>query len=603
MTDGSGRKRCSLLCTVARILPAFSLLLGSAGASIEPVGSNVGALQFDSIIELNSVTHGSCVLLFARYWVGPGFYFVGVVWAEPHGSGLDFSVYPPTLRITSDRQEFRVAHDVRTEYNMSFKKPVGEREVFRCMYGDYPLVNLQFVDEEAAATRVRASDLLPLAQRDADGDQQVLNIPARRTDEKSETPEAHLRVRTRDGRISSMQWLDQKGTLLKSIDYEYGQDGQQTYLLRQNVHLAEHPIKVGLQGDGVVVRVRGKTYKCRDFEAVHHEGGRRCTVEYKPLLLGERRVVVPVLARVWDGEHQNLLRSAHMMNFKRIESDPNRIKDAVMRFSGFTVQQLRYRELLLKYWQKPPAEVTEPDLRGVSELQRHFEESLTQQDTVGGRLKHVNILMELDRIGGNSTELRQHYRRYLSLLSENGLTRVIQVGGYGAIETLTLWGRFSEATILLDEWMDSILASLNDRETLLQFSQEELKKAHFWTTARLLERSLATRDESRVRHFEIQAVRCMALSQLSFLLSNQTKQRPKHAEAQVAWVESSIGRETLEQVLSQSLDDALLSFGKLVQPTRAQEDLREELARIAERIKLQNAPGGVPSSALERLAK
>jgi hypothetical protein len=288
-----------------------------------------------------------------------------------------------------------------------------------------------------------------------------------------------------------------------------------------------------------------------------------------------------------------------MMNFKRIELDPNRIKDAVARFSGFTVEQLRYRELLLKYWQKSPAEATEADLRRVSELQTHFEESLTRQDTVGGKLKHVNILMELDRIAGNSTKLREHYRQYLSLLSENELTHMIEVGGYGAIETLTLWSRYNEATMLLDEWMDSILASLNDRETLLRFSQEELTKGHFWTTARLLERSLATGDESAVRHFEIQAIRCMALHQLDCLLSNQTKEGPKSAKAQVAWVESSIGRQTLERTLSEGLDDALLSFSKLAQPTKAQEDLREELARIAERIKLQDAPRGARDSALE----
>jgi len=244
-------------------------------------------VQFDAIMELNSPRRDSHVLLFARYWVSPDFCCMAVDWAEPHGIGLDLSFYPPSLVIAGDEHGFSIAHDIKPEYVGSYKKPLGERGVFRCMYGDYPVHNLQFVEREVRVTQIRTCDIVGLDSSGRAGEQ-VLDVPITMAENEGRRAVARVNAHICGDRIDSMQLLGSDDRILKNIDYEYAPTGGQTRLLRQHVQLPEYPVAVGLQGHGIVVRVRDKEYKCMEFQAVHHQGGRNCMVEYAPVLLGDK---------------------------------------------------------------------------------------------------------------------------------------------------------------------------------------------------------------------------------------------------------------------------------------------------------------------------
>jgi hypothetical protein len=563
------------------------LSLGSASRGIEPTGSKVGVVQFDAIIELNSVSHGSHVLLFARYWVSPEFYCVGVVWAEPHGTGLDISFYPPSLVIVSDDGQFSISHDVKPEYGTACRKPLPERGVFRFMYGDYPIQNLQFVEQEVSRTRIRVSDLGDL-DLSGGGVEQSLNYSVEKNQTDVNGLASRLGVRTQDGRIDSLRFLDSQGRVLKSLDYEYAQTHARTYLVREHVQLPERQVVVGLQGDqAIVTKVRDQQYEYSQFETIHHEGGRKCTIEYAPASLGGKEVVVPVETTVCDGQGTEVLRSARMMNFRRIELDANAVREAASRFCCFTDEHRQYRDLLVKYWEKPPVEVIVPDVNTIAHLRSCFEDSLARQESLGGQLKHANMLMELDRMVGDTPNLTRHYRRYLSILSDNNLNRMVQVGGYNAIEQLMSWGRYSDADVLLEHWTGVLLPAFDSREELLRFCAQELRNRRPWTTNRLLERALGVFGQSAAARFEIQTMRCQALHQLGLFVRDYADDAPKDLLAQSQWAIGSVGRDGLQTMVRGSLDEAIRAFGVLNQPTPAQTSLREVLDGIRQGIEAQ----------------
>src|SRR4030043_9569 len=84
------------------------LSLSTCTASeIVPKGTDIGILQFDGIVEINSQHFQTHVLLFVRYWVSPKFYHASIIWAEPHVGSLNFPIYPITTVIDSNEQSFR----------------------------------------------------------------------------------------------------------------------------------------------------------------------------------------------------------------------------------------------------------------------------------------------------------------------------------------------------------------------------------------------------------------------------------------------------------------------------------------------------------------
>ena len=109
----------------------FFVLLSSgiATSKIQPVGTNAGAVRFDAVIELNRFSSRSSrnthTLIFARYWVAPNYYSVGVIWAEPQSTDMYFAVRPSSLSVVSDEQSFNMKHEVYNKYDETYKKPLG----------------------------------------------------------------------------------------------------------------------------------------------------------------------------------------------------------------------------------------------------------------------------------------------------------------------------------------------------------------------------------------------------------------------------------------------------------------------------------------------
>lgn len=457
------------------------------------------------------------------------------------------------------------------------------RDVFRYKFGSYPIGNIRFAEQEALATRIYAADLKGLKDANNVGEQ-VLDVSIPATEGGGIRDVAKLKVHTSAGHIDSMEFFNAKQQLLKSVSYEYDDKGGKTYLRRQTVVLPERPLMVGFRGEGMKVTLDGKEYRYRDLEATHHRGGRKCTVEYEPVSLGDKEVRLPVRVTVRSGQDERVLRCVRMMNFKQVELDAAGAEEAARRFGAVIADQREYQEFRLKYWKKAPKEIEKEDVEAIEQLRGHFEKAAAAADSsTGEKLKHLNILMELDRIVSDQSELERHYQSYLSTLGENKLLQMTLVGGYGVIQTSMFQGRRSEAEKLLGRWVNAVL-DINDAGSILPFARRQLAKNRLWTTIKLLE-SFSARYHSRVNaRFEADVLKCTALGELCKLLrTTDVAKKGLIAKVQTDWV-ASIGKDDLEKMLAAGMGETRRSFGGIPEPTEPQQALKKQLDKLDKEI-------------------
>ncbi len=576
------RKLYRKLCgTKLTILCLAMLLSNTAVSGIVPEGTEIGVLQFDGILELNAPHFQKHILLFVRYWVSPQFYSASVVWAEPHVGSLHFPLYPPTLVIDSNQQSFSISNYVHSMYNSVFSKPLEKRGVFRYMFNDYPIPNIRFAEPEALASRIYTNDLEKLGGQNKD-DWQTIDV-RNSTNEKGIYREvAKLNLRVTDGRIEALNLLDAKEQLIKSIEYEYSRQKCRYLLRKQNVVLAERPFTVGFRGKGVITSLDGEEHTYRKLEGTHHRGTRKCSVNYESTNIGDQLLALPVRVVVYTGDGETILRSSRLLNFKQVELNADKAKKSAEAFGCFDSKERKCREMLLKYWMKEPAEIEDADLKILKQLRTHFENTTVNGETIGEKLKRINMIMELDWIQGDHA-LKKHFKQYLAILAANDLKLMTLVGGQHVIETTIEWRQFSVADHLLHEWVYTAVA-INAEKAILHFGESAIRKGRFWTLAKLMEKSLKSSRKWGQKRFNAETLKCMAIHRLYEMLQKPDKIKTSFRIAQSGWVSSSASIDSLLKTLNESIAEAQQTFANLDTPTQKQKALKEELDTISQKI-------------------
>lgn len=559
-------------------LAMFVGLTTYALAEPSPKPSKDKMLRFDAIIELNAPLCRTYVVLFARYWVSPESYRAAVVWAEPHAASLNFPMYPPTLNLVSDPNSFSIAHQFQHMYDGVFPKPLGKRGVFRHTFNVYYVSDIRFAEQEALNLRIHASDIQPLNETGADAEQ-VFDVSAQRGSDQCRREPAQVRVRGSKDRIDELRLLDAEGELLKSVQYEYTQQKGTRLLHRQNVLLPERPITVAFKGKAPTITIAGEKRRYSQLETTHHEGGRKCIVDYQPVEIGGRVVPLPVHITVYLGDGNRVLRSARLYNFTHCEQSPDQVKKSAEQFSLFDSNERKCRELLLKYWLKEPTDVNQADVAILQQLRTHFANQSVASMTVGQQIRRANVLLQLDWMLGRASGLEKHFQQYLSLLTVNDLGRTALFGGQTTIETTIRWGYFNAADDLLETWLDVAL-SRNDVEAVLDFAATSLRKGQLWTVAKLMDKVLQTSEISPPQRFVAQALRCKALAQIYAMVKNPDYIKTELGVAQARWALSHMSAGPLYKQVRHNVDEAKRLFTRLDEPTREHKAFREELESV-----------------------
>jgi len=554
-------------------LSILSVLINNTMAKEAPTHNKIDVLQFDSVIELNAPLCRTHVVLFARYWVSPELYRMSVVWGEPHAGSLNFPIFPRSLNVTSDQEAFRIEHQFRHMYDGVFPRPLGRRGPFLHKFNSYYFSDIRFAEQDALDMRIHSRDIGPLKKTGIFD----VNVPGH--GERARQKQASISVRTTNGRIDELSLLDAKGGLLKSITYEYTENNGENMLNKQIVLLPERPITVGFKGKGPTITIGGEKHQFSQLEATHHQGGRKCIVDFQPIEIDGRTEKLPCRITVYSGDGTRTLRSAKLYNFIQCQISTDQLEEDAKRFSFLDGDESVCREMLLKYWLKNPSEVEQADVKNLKQLRAHFEEKSAAGMTIGEQLRHVNILLQLDWMLGYMPQLERDFREYLSLLDSNDLGRMVLVGGQNAVEMTSRWGQFDTADKLLEIWLD-VAVSHNDVEAVLNFAADSIRKKDLWTTAGLMDKAMEKYQLSDAQRFIAQAIRCLCLERLCEMLDNPDRIKNELDATQAGWVSYQRSAESLRTSARQGIVEAKQLFTNLAEPNREQKVLRAQLEKV-----------------------
>jgi hypothetical protein len=532
-------------------------------------------IRFDAIIELYSPRTRSYTALFARYWIAPEFYEIGVVWGEPHGRGLSYPIYPPTLNVSKDIKRFSISHAVFPERACHFDLPIGRRGAFTNMFGDYDFRNIRFADADYSMNQIFWSDLCAASE----GTDRMVKVTVAENIDGSLCQVGRIEGAFSGEDLRRLTVLGRDNRPVREIEYEY--DSSDTIgggALRKKIGiLHERPVDAVLPGRGARVRHEGSVYQINNVKSTHRKGQRRCEVGYKPVMAGGRFYSLPISARVWGGDGA-LLRSAKIMNFQEELLSPNEAKNEAISYSGFSAKHYAYRRLLEKYWMKRSVDVSSGDIALIGELQKYFGEK--SGDGLGSELRRLNSQMELFRMREQDGDLATAFKCYLKTLIDGGLPEAVLVGGQSAIDSLVIWRRPAVASRLLDSWLSTVRL-ISDFELFERFLRRELGKGNLWSTIKLIDTITGPPDDipASIR-FDLCIIRIRALHRLYKLMRLGESLNDDITRPQVDWVGLSISVDKLRECALERAEEALMLFNALTGPTSSQLTSKDALMTI-----------------------
>jgi len=199
------------------------------------------------------------------------------------------------------------------------------------------------------------------------------------------------------------------------------------------------------------------------------------------------------------------------------------------------------------------------------------------------------MLMQLDWIQADEA-LKEHFREYLRTLTANDLSQIVLVGGLEVIATTIEWGQFHTADELLKDWAERATGTC-DAEPILSFAQIQTRRRHYWPIAKLLEECSKPPQDWKEKRFDAQALRSIALWELSEMVKDPSKAKTDRAIAQAGFASWSLGADRLFPLANESLAEAKRLFGGLDAPTPKQKTLKRRLDQSDSKLRESGGSG------------
>ena len=571
-------------CLVILFL-SITMLQGTSGGAIASTESELdksAVISFDATIELYAPNAKTYIVLFARYWVSSTNYRMALIWGEPHAGNFNFPIYAPTMNVASDAHNFLVEHQFKHQYDGIFTKPIEQRGHFFHKFNTYTFSDIKFAERDALDLRIRADDINFPQILKSHNNEQTFDVNNPGSGRPSSNNLSRIIASTSNGCLEGLQLLGPDGNLLKGIEYEYADKEGERDIIRQTTLLPEQPITVGFKGKKPVVTINGKKNEISQFDMMHHSGGRECLVNYKSINLGGHQINMPVNITVKNGKSGQVLRSAKMYNFTYSKLSSDQIDEAAKKFSYFTDNEMKCREMLVKYWVKEPADVNKADVVILKQLFEHFSKQSTDGLSISEQVRHINVLLQLDWMLGRANRLENDFREYLSLLATQNLDRLILDGGHNIIELTTRWGQLETAEKLLDIWVKEAITR-NKSEVILEFADLLLENKHYWTSAILMDRLIEKSQLSPDQQFFASVIQSVSKERLFWIINHSDDDMAELKEPEIIqanWVSHNVDSDILKKDLVKNIDETKMLFTKIDQPTRIHKALMEQINKI-----------------------
>jgi hypothetical protein len=448
------------------------------------------------------------------------------------------------------------------------------------MFGEYPVSNVRFAEQEALASRIYTNDLQKLSE--PNNNWQTIDISEFKDANNTFREVAKLNIQSDGKFIKALKLLDSKERLIKSIMYEYSTENGTSFLKRQNIELAERPFLMGFNTGGIKVSMNGQERMIKEVLSTHHAGSRKCTVDYQKMKIGDKLISLPVNMAVYSSDGKNILCTSRLMNFKQVELNKDNTDKSKKDSASFDENEKQVREMLLKYWMKNPEKIEKEDLIKMRQIQKHFED-LTVKDFAGDQLRRINMLLQIDWILGDRENLPKHYQQYLNILKTNKMEQMLLYAGQQVIETTYRWNYYPSAYELLKQWLDVTL-SLNNPDLILNFAKNAIEKDRFWETSKLLDKSLDSHKVPVQKQIYAEYLRCAALYGLYQMLQSPDKIPDGRKKEQANWVLSKTSKEELLKTLNKDIGIAQKAFSSIENPDDEVKALKKQIDEMSKKL-------------------
>jgi hypothetical protein len=232
----------------------------------------------------------------------------------------------------------------------------------------------------------------------------------------------------------------------------------------------------------------------------------------------------------------------------------------------------------------PEDRTPEPDDndRGlIRQLREHFEPLTQQQDRgLGGQLRALHALTQLDLMLKDYDAFERHVTRYLLMLRDAGLNEMYMAGGRRHIESLVRAGQYEKANRMLTSWADRS-AAVNDVDGICRFCSADDGKMSPWAAVQVLDRFLRRSGLSPVQRYEGLALRAIALDKIDRWLADSSTEENESLAAQTRWILKTATRAEIAQRAESAIRQAVLAWEALGEArwTEAKPYSRDQYAR------------------------
>ncbi len=447
-------------------------------ATRDATGGVITGVTFDAIIELKAPALRTHVVLFTRYWVTPTTYRMECLWQEPHWTSTNFVYYPVSLMLRDGPGAFAITHGLHGK-KWEYPKPVGPRGKFRYRNNIYEIGQLRFAANEALAGRIRTADIPASPTREDVG---------LTTAGATGIPTATRRFRTQwDG--NRVQRLDITGEApggSRSIAYDYTPGGT---LRKLTAEL--RPYRIPVSSPDVKVTVGGVTKTLRATAVTHHQGGRRCEVLYRTVVMGDKTVALPAKVSVYHGESGKLLRRATFANYRPLtaEAIARLPRERPTPDAMFVADEQVWYKCLQAAWRARDnnrLSLLDPsNAPALQDAARTIHDRFRSAKSTVARLRLANMLCQASLIQQDMENMKRWYGVYCALHHDLDLDELVLTNGKHAALVAGLWRQYEAGNAFLLATAKHAAGHVPP-ETVIEFAEAEIAADHFWTAYRIL---------------------------------------------------------------------------------------------------------------------